>query len=873
MNKQVDIGQTALESDIGGRILLGSFSLKLSVVIALSWSLFQLWVSSPLPYFVADHLCLFRIDTTCFTKKILIDGTRIRYIHLSFAFLLAFVNFPMSHSLKYKNKIPIYDWGLAVLSTMSVLYLLVFYNDLALRSGLPTKLDVAFSVIGVICLLEATRRTLGPPLVVIAVIFLTYNYAGQYMPEILIHKGSNIAKISNHQWLTSNGIFGTALGVSANFIFLFVLFGSLLDKAGAGNYFIKVAFSLLGHLKGGPAKAAVLSSAMTGVISGSSIANVVTTGTFTIPLMRKVGFSKEKAGSIEVASSVNGQIMPPVMGAAAFLMVEYLAIPYTEIIKHAFIPAVISYIALLYIVHLEAIKFNMKSLKKRNVTSLKLSLLRTGIITSSIVIISMVFFYLFSFLRAFADGDYAIIVAILLIGSIYVWLVSIKAKTPDLEDDSKKEIIELPEVVPTVKAGLHFLLPIAVLIWCLMVERFSPSLAAFWAVVIMIFIILTQRGLTDFFRKTQHKNIIKDSFQDLSGGLVAGAKNMVAIAIATGTAGIIVGVVTQTGVSNKMTELVAVISGNSIMLMLLLTALICIILGMGLPTTANYIMVSSLMAGVVVELAKQNGLIVSLVAVHFFVFYFGIMADVTPPVGLASFAAAAISKGNPIKTSAQAFLYSIRTMVLPFIFIFDGSILLIGVDSFVDMSFIFIKSSIAILIFTAGTQGYFMVRSKLYESVLLVIIALSIFLPSFWINKIVPAFEVHNAQEIYKILDNNSKNKQIVLQLSGKNMFGEQKEFVIMSDFAKGSTAKDKLQAYGIGSVFEQNGKFLIGNIKFASKAYDSGIVPQFQIVNVQTEQKQPSDIWIYVISLLLLAIVIFLQRKRKKPSMKEIFI
>lgn len=846
-----ELQDLVLDSDTGGRRPSG-LSLKIILGLAFSWSIFQIWIASPLPFFLAENIQFF--------KYLVIDSTKARYIHLAFALSLVYLSYPATNKSE-KKKIPISDWALCSVALFSSLYLLIFYNDLSQRAGMATKSDVVISIIGLVLLLEATRRALGPPLTIIASLFLLYTYFGPYMPEVLIHKGHNLTKIASHHWLATEGVFGIALGVSTNFVFLFVLFGALLEKAGAGNYFIKVAFALLGHLKGGPAKAAVLSSGMTGLISGSSIANVVTTGTFTLPLMKKVGFSREKAGSVEVASSVNGQIMPPVMGAAAFLMVEYIGIPYTQVIKHAFIPAIISYIALLYIVHLEALKSNMKTLPKKNKSTIGQSLLRTAIIFSSLFIISGICYHLFNFLKNnFEFLGLAVIIAIL--STVYLFLIKIKAGNKDLEDDPEKEITELPEVGPTVKSGLHFLLPIAVLIWCLMIERLSPGLSAYWATFMMILIMVTQRPLTNYFRKDAHyKASIKKGLHELYDGLVTGAKNMAGIGVATAAAGIIVGAVTQTGVGNKMTEFVAIISGNSVMLMLLFTALICIILGMGLPTTANYIVVSSLMASVIVELGKQNGLIIPLVAVHFFVFYFGIMADVTPPVGLASFAAAAVSGGNPIKTSFQAFIYSMRTMILPFLFIFDNKLLLIGVESISEMIIIFIKSTIAILVFTAGTQGYFVIRNKLYESIALIVISFSIFLPSIWMDRIAPPYSTFEATKIYDILDKNNKN--IRLEILGIDFLGDDKKFFLDVNFDTEGKASEKLQNYGL-NLYEEDGKLYVSTIKFGSKAYNDGLEMDFEILNIRTENKQPSNIWIYIPTLLLLILIYYRQKKQK---------
>lgn len=848
-----DLEQLVLDSDTGARSLSG-FKLKATLTIALFWSLFQLWIASPLPFFLAEHFAFF--------KLLIIGGTKSRYIHLTFSLLLVYCNYPATKSSP-KNKLPIFDILLALIACFVTLYLLVFYEDLSARSGMATKLDVVISIVGIILLVEATRRALGPPLAIIASIFLIYTYVGPYMPEVLLHKGHNLTKIASHQWLSTEGVFGIALGVSTSFVFLFVLFGSLLEKAGAGNYFIKVAFSLLGHLKGGPAKAAVLSSAMTGLISGSSIANVVTTGTFTIPLMRKVGFSREKAGSIEVASSVNGQIMPPVMGAAAFLMVEYVGIPYIEVIKHAFIPAVISYIALLYIVHLEALKTNMPTLPKRSISTFKASILRFLIVVTSIIIVSGLAYYIFSFLKNV--GNLGVVSIALIIFITYLFLIKVKSTVPELDDNPDHEMKELPEVASTVKSGLYYLLPIAVLIWCLMVERFSPGLSSFWATIAIILIIITQKTLVNYFRNlSSYKVSLKQGVSDLYNGLVTGAKNMAAIGVATAAAGIIVGVVTQTGIGNKMTEIVGIISGDSLFLMLFFTAIICVILGMGLPTTANYIVVSSLMANVVVELGKQNGLVIPLIAVHFFVFYFGIMSDVTPPVGLASFAAAAVSRGNPLKTSVQAFLYSIRTMILPFLFIFDNSLLLIGVNSFLGAALIFIKATIGILIFSAAMQGYFIVKNKLRESFALLLVSACIFMPDIIMNRFVAPYQLFEPSKIYEVIEDLAEGEEVRLRVSGMNFLGDEKKFYVFTSFANLDSAEKKLSDYGL-SLYQNDGKILVSTVRFASKAERGGLEMDFEITSISKSQKQPSNLIIYFFAFILFILICYIQKKRKK--------
>lgn len=850
-----ELQDLVVESDSGARKPDG-FPALLLVGIAFLWSIFQLWIASPLPYtdFVSNTLGI-----------PIFDETRARFIHLSFAVLLAYLAYPATSNSPRKF-IPIKDWLFAIIGTFSALYLFIFYDDLATRTGIPTTIDMAVSACGIILLLEAARRALGPPLMIIAIIFLFYTFGGHlsWMPEVIQHKGQSLAKVASHQWLTTEGVFGIAIGVSTSFVFLFVLFGALLEKAGAGNYFIKVAFSLLGHMRGGPAKAAVLSSGMTGLISGSSIANVVTTGTFTVPLMRRVGFTREKAGAVEVASSVNGQIMPPVMGAAAFLMVEYIGIPYVEVVKHAFLPAIISYIALLYIVHLEAVKANMKVLPKRNKSTLLGSLLTLGITITSIIILAGLVYYGIGWMKT-AFGAHANAVVAMAVLSIYLALLWYASKFPPLEmDNPNAPVLELPETGPTVKTGLHFLLPIVVLVWCLMVERLSPGLSAFWATVLMIFILVTQRPVIAFFRKTSSiKEELKLGGLDLLDGLITGARNMIGIGIATAAAGIIVGSVSLTGVGQVMTELVEIISGGSFILVLIFTAFICLILGMGLPTTANYIVVASLMAGVIAELGVVNGYVIPAIAIHLFVFYFGIMADVTPPVGLASFAAAAVSGGDPIRTGIQAFVYSIRTVILPFLFIFNTELLLIGVDSLWMGIVVFIKATIAILIFAAATQGYFIVKSKLIESIALVLVAFTLFRPGFWVDTITPPYELENASRIEKSVENLEVGEKLKLNIAGTDMLGDPKEFVVYMPIKEGKTAAERLEKFGIRINIDGYAA-TISDVVFGSEAEKVGLDFDFTISSIEVPQEQINRNIVYIPAIILLAIVVLWQRSRK---------
>ena len=823
---------------------------------ALCWSLFQLWIASPLPFYDWPLIGSFGV----------FNDTEARSIHLAIAVFLAFMAYP-AFGGSPRERVPTVDMIMAVLGAFSAAYLFIFYVQISDRPGSPITQDLVVAVIGCILLLEATRRALGPPLVVVAGLFLLYTFAGPYMPEIIAHKGANLRQVVNHQWITTEGVFGIALGVSTSFVFLFVLFGALLDKAGAGNYFIKVAFSLLGHLRGGPAKAAVVASAMTGLISGSSIANVVTTGTFTIPMMRRVGFSAEKAGAVEVASSVNGQIMPPVMGAAAFLMVEYVGISYVEVIKHAFLPALISYIALVYIVHLEALKQNMYGLPRRGVAKPWLQRL-AGILIGFLAtaVLSMIVYYGIGWIKP-VFGEYASPLIAVILTAVYIMLVRFSSKYPDLElDDPNSEAVELPEVGPTVKSGLHFILPVVVLVWCLMVERLSPGLSAFWASVLMMFILITQKALFAFFRNEDDlAHQLRRGFNQLIDGLIVGARNMIGIGIATATAGIIVGVVSQTGVGSVLADLVEVLSMGNLLLMLILTAVLSLILGMGLPTTANYIVVSSLLAPVIVTLGQESGLIVPLIAVHLFVFYFGIMADVTPPVGLASFAAAAVSGGDPIRTGFVAFFYSMRTAILPFLFIFNTDLLLIGVD-WIHGIMVFVVATTAILLFTAATQGYFISKNKFYETALLILIAFSLFRPGFWMDMISPPYQVVAASQLTSGTLDIPAGAELRLHIDGEDAVGNHRSFVSLLALGEGANTEDRLVGVGL-ELLNSGDKVVVDNVGFGSRAEAVGLAFDQVITSVEVPQNQPWKELIFIPALLLLVPIAVMQRRRRDPD------
>ncbi len=841
-----ELNEMVAAADTGARNPTGTAA-KVLFGTALAWSLFQLWIASPLPFMLRFGV---------------FNSTEARSIHLAFAIFLAFTSYP-ALARSPRDHIPIQDWIMAGVGALAAAYLYLFYAGISNRIGAPIARDYVAAVIGMILLLEAARRALGPALAIVAGIFLLYTFFGPWMPNIIAHRGNSLGEVVNHHWITTSGVFGIALGVSTSFVFLFVLFGALLDKGGAGNYFIKVAFSLMGHMRGGPAKAAVVSSAMTGLISGSSIANVVTTGTFTIPLMKKVGFSSEKAGAVEVGSSVNGQIMPPVMGAAAFLMVEYVGIPYFEVVKHAFLPATISYIALVYIVHLEAVKAGMQGLPRAyEPPPLLRRLIGLAFGVAALCVVSFAVYYGLGWLRpAFGPAANWIIAVGLFVA--YVALLAFAARFPELAvDDPNDKTITLPEPGPTVKAGLHFILPVVVLVWCLMVERLSPGLSAFYGTLFMIFILATQRPLTALFRRQGDlPGAARRGFDDLLQGLVAGARNMIGIGVATATAGIIVGAVSQTGVGSALAEVVEVLSGGNMVAILFLTALLSLILGMGLPTTANYIVVSALLAPVIVSLGAQSGLLVPLIAVHLFVFYFGIMADVTPPVGLASFAAAAVSGGDPIKTGVVAFWYSLRTAALPFLFIYNPALLLIGVG-WVEGVFVFVIATIAMLVFAAALQGWFFDRCRIWEIGLMLLIAFSLFRPGFWMDQLYPPFERRGGDAFVEVVGKVDPGTSLQFRIAGLNAFGDPMEQAKLITVPEGATAEERVQAMGL-ELIEQDGRVIIDNVAFGSPGQAAGLDWDQEILTVREPLPQPHRYWIYIPTLLVLAGLIALQRNR----------
>jgi len=849
-----DVHQLAKDADLGGRSTAGWIG-AVMVALGLAWVAFQLWYASPIPFAIGIGV---------------FNDTEARAFHLAIALFLAFLAFPAMKSSP-RDRVPALDWVFAVLGAASVLYLIVFYRELSLRPGNPTDLDVAVGIVGLLLLLEATRRAVGLPMAALAVVFLVYTMAGPHLPDVIAHKGASISRVVSHMWMVTEGVFGIALGVSVSFIFVFVLFGTLLDRAGGGNYMMQVSFALLGHLRGGPAKVAVVSSALNGLISGSSVSNVVSGGIFTIPLMKRSGYGGVKAAAIETSSSVNGQIMPPVMGAAAFLMVEYVGIPYSDIIKHAFIPAVISYIALFYIVHIEALKLGLEPTARERDRSMVNRLQSWGLgLAGSAVALGVIYYVALGAQAMF--GAAAPYVLGGLLTALYVYSVWVAARQPDLPVEIDVNNPVLPPTWPTVKAGLHFLIPVGVLIWCLMVEELSPGLSAFWGVTAQILLMATQRPLIALFRRQRNLGgQFVVGLNDVLVGCNDGARNMIGIAIATACAGIIVGAITLTGLGLRMTDFVEFVSQGNILVMLLFTAFVCLVLGLGVPTTANYILVATLMAPVIVELGAQSGMVIPLIAVHLFVFYYGIMGDITPPVGLASFAGAAIAKVNPIDVGIQGSVYAIRTVVLPFIWIFNPALLLINVHGWFEALVVAFASTIASLLFAAATMNYMRTKCRWWEVLLLLAATFALFRPDWFADRIAPEYQDAPASRFHEVAAGLDEGDRLVFVIAGQTLEGEERNKTValrmgrkVEDANPMVAARQRLAEAGI-NVSGMGEMLQVTSVRFGSTAAKARIEQGFEIVGVKVPTDRINAHWFYIPGLLLAALIWWLQGLRMR--------
>ncbi|ORT99514.1 TRAP transporter, 4TM/12TM fusion protein [Anaerovibrio sp. JC8] len=577
---------------------------------------------------IAITFSVFQLYTAIFG---VLDAQLQRAVHLGFALALSYLLYPTLRSWSRTKVHPI-DVVLAILGAAAPAYICIMYRELAMRAGMVTPTDMIIGVIGLLLVVEATRRVVGIPMVVVVLVFLTYAFAGPYMPGVLAHRGLSVEQLVGHLYFTTEGIFGIPLGVSSTFIFLFILFGAYLESTGLGKFFIDIANAIAGWASGGPAKVAVLSSALMGTVSGSSVANVAGTGSFTIPMMKKLGYRKEFAGAVEAASSTGGQLMPPVMGAAAFLMAEFVGVPYIDIVAAAVIPAILYFTGLWLGVHLEAKRNDLKGVPRD----------------------------------------------------------------------------QLPKAWVIFKERGHLAIPLVVIVY-LLVTGYTPMRAALVAIVLSI--------VASALRKSTRMKPI-----EIIKGLEAGARNVLGVVIACASAGIIIGVVTKTGIGLKLASGLLALSGGNLLLTMFFTMITSIILGMGVPTTANYVITSTIAAPALVQMG------VPVLAAHMFVFYFGIIADVTPPVALAAYAASGISGGKPLMTGVNASKLAIGAFIIPYIFVMSPMILMINATAF-GLVFSTVTAILGMVGVSSAMIGYLADHSKPIERVILFVGGIMMIIP------------------------------------------------------------------------------------------------------------------------------------------------
>ncbi|WP_037351922.1 TRAP transporter fused permease subunit [Anaplasma marginale] len=851
--------------------------------VALLWAFFQMFIASPVPFWLASQYGI---------SAFVLTGLKARAVHLSFALLLLYLVMPAVRGKGKDGALPI-DWVLSLVGASAAAYILVFYDDLSVRMAMPTVADMVASVLGILLLLEAARRAVGFPIIVVAVSFLIYSIFGPFMPDVIAHSGQGIASISSHEWLSSEGVFGVALGVSCNFVFLYVLFGALMDRAGAGAFFMRLSFALLRGSVGGPAKAAVVASGFMGMMSGSSVANTITIGSFTIPLMKKMGMSPEKAAAVEVSAGINGQVTPPVMGAAAFLMAEFLALPYADVVRHALIPAAMVYIGLLVIVHLEACRLNHCGQPTEEKTghpsgsrllSVSTSLLKFAICATSIALLFGMSFVVINGIDVWGlhipglktifreNGMYFVA---LILALVYIALLCGKDTS---KNDTTEEALNFAEengssAWNVAKQGLHYFMPVFILVWSLVVERVSTSLACFWTNMFLVFMLLAE-GVVASLKARNFSGILPAVYagvKNVGAAMIVSSKNMLPVAVATATAGLVVGTVGLTGFGLTIGSFVDALAGGNLFVALLVTAFICIVLGMGMPTTGCYIIVSTLVAPVLSMVAHKNGIAAPPVALHLFVFYFGLMADVTPPVGIASYAAAAIASANSFKTGVQSFLYNIKTMVIPFMFMFDSNIILHGVDNAWVAAARIVLALVSVLVLCAGMQGYFFRRNRVYESVILVCAGLMLMAPNYLAGLLVDNREALSLSEINsKVVTVRQGDKVLVnyeRAITGGNVGPKGGGYVIVPVHEEfmGDVSEMMDRKIGVSVAAKPvDGKLLVSNI--SSEGYVSADIWQGDfITGLSVLRGSRGGYYVIALSILIVAIVALVQARSKK--------
>ncbi|HCD71143.1 TRAP transporter permease [Thermovirga lienii] len=578
---------------------------------------------------IAVALSAFHIYTSGFGLLLAIKQ---RAIHLAFVLFLVYMLYPPKKKGVIETKVPWYDFLLGGLAAFAALYHVIFFNDIIMRAGLPTTMDLTVGFIGILLLLEATRRVSNPILPGIAIFFLFYCYAGRYFPAMFAHRGFNVMRIINHMYMGTEGVFGIPLGVSATFVFMFILFGAFLEQTGMGRFIIDLSMALAGWSTGGPAKVAVVSSGLMGSISGSSVANVCTTGMFTIPLMKSVGYRPHFAGAVEAVASTGGQIMPPVMGAAAFIMAEFLGVPYLKVALAAVVPALLYYFAVIVQVHLEASRLGLKGLPRE----------------------------------------------------------------------------QLPKILPLLKAKGHLLIPLIGIIYFLL-AGYTPLKAAFNGIVITV--------VVSFLNKETMMTLPK-----LKEAMESGAKGALGVACACGTVGIIVGTATLTGLGLRIASAIIALSGGILIVSLMLTMVACILLGAGLPTTANFIVTSTMAAPALLQLG------VAPMAAYMFVLYFGIAADLSPPVALAAYAGSGIAGSDPMKTGATAVKLAIAGFLVPYIYVFNPMLVLVGFEP-IPFLLSIATALLGVFLLGMGSIGYYKAEMALWQRVVAIGGAIALLIP------------------------------------------------------------------------------------------------------------------------------------------------
>lgn len=544
-----------------------------------------------------------------------------RAVHLGFALFLIFAFYPFSKKNEGYLSL-IIDAGLMILSVMVNAYLIWDFEGIFNRLGIPNTLDLIFGGLALLLVMEASRRVIGPSITIVASIFLIYAYFGPYMPGMLAHRPFPLSRIISYQFMTTEGIYGIPIGVSATFVFLFILFGSFMRKTGMGKFILDMAMSVAGGTAGGPAKVAVVGSGMMGMMSGSATANVVTTGSFTIPLMKSLGYSGVFAGAVESVASTGGQFMPPVMGAAAFIMAEFLAVSYVKIAMLAFIPACLYYFAVFVQVHLRAKKIGLKGVPKS----------------------------------------------------------------------------ELPRTWDVLKKKGYLLIPVFILIYFLL-RAYSPMRAGFYSIVATIILGAFARGEDRFTLRS-----FLDACED-------GARSALTVAIACACAGIVVGIVTMTGLGLKFAMLIITLSGGILFLTLFLTMIVCLLLGMGVPVTASYVILATMAVPALTKLGVLP------IAAHLLICYFAVLADITPPVCIAAYAGAAIAEANPMRTGVAAFKLGIAGFIVPYVFAYDSALL--GLGSVPHVMLLISTTVIGVILLGSAVEFHLLDRNKIHESAFL----------------------------------------------------------------------------------------------------------------------------------------------------------